>query len=341
MIQNGPPPLPNLSYPSSWRSMNAWLIPPSPSTATSTTAGATAEKLLECCDETLRKDLSRTFTPLTSSDEQTLLEQLRSVAVRQENVMVARLELQQMKQDRDETARTFYARLKCQADVCQFKIKCTCGLENNYCVNMIRDTLITGLADDDIRLKVLGPSNQEMSLDETIRFIEAKDSGKRSASRIKPPSSASVDASSTYRQAEKRRLQPHQSDSKDKVTLCGHCGKAGHGRRRQDRMNHCPTFNHTCSKCNLPHQFESVCRKSRPARNQTTTKQDDDATTVLEALCYIESYLPPQTNVDSTITLAHHIYNSLCDACRSDHLIPHQQSMSVYRPYLPSSMKRG
>ncbi|GFS07404.1 hypothetical protein ElyMa_004730200 [Elysia marginata] len=160
------------------------------------------------------------------------------------------------------------------------------------------------------------------------RFIEAKESGKRSASRTKPPSSASLDASSTYRQAEKRRLQSHQPgrqahvtpfqphwfDSKDKVTLCGHCGKAGHGRRRQERMNHCPAFNHTCSKCNLPHHFESVCRKSRPARNQVTTKQDDDATAVFEALCYIESDLPTQADMVSTITLEHHIYNSLCDA---------------------------
>ena len=125
--------------------------------------------------------------------------------------MVARLRLQQMRQDRDEPARNFAARLKGQAGVCQFNIKCECEANVSYSDQMIRDTLIVGLADDDIRLEVLGHTNQEMSLDETICFIEAKESGKRSAGRIHPiptatPTAVVDAASSTYRQMEKKRL---------------------------------------------------------------------------------------------------------------------------------------
>ena len=98
--------------------------------------------------------------------------------------MVALFHLQQMRQDRDEPARTSSARLKGQASVCQYNINCECGSQLSYSDQMVRDTLIVGLADDDIRLDVLGQANQEMSLDETIRFIKAKESGKRSAGRM-------------------------------------------------------------------------------------------------------------------------------------------------------------
>ena len=240
------------------------------------------------------------------------------MAVRQENVMVARLELQQMRQDRDEPARAFYARLKGQANICQFKVKCPqCDTEPSYADNMVRDTLITGLADDDIRLEVLGQSKQDMSLEDTIRFIEAKESGKRSANRIKPlPPPALIDASSSYRQAERRRLQPRPPDKSPHTTLCSYFGQTGHGHRRQDRMHHCPAFNHSCKKCNLPHHFESVCRKAKQPSNQKTYQKDEAATAIFEALCYIESDIPIREPEVSSITLEHHIYDSLCDAWR-------------------------
>ncbi|GFN92669.1 hypothetical protein PoB_001917500, partial [Plakobranchus ocellatus] len=222
-------------------------------------------QLLEYCDEALRKDLTRSFRNLTSYDEPTLLGHIKYLAVRQENVMVARLQLQQTTQDRDEPVRAFSARLKGQASVCQYNIPCKCGAQLSYSDQKVRDTLIVGLADEDIRLDVLGQADQEMSLEETIRFIEAKESGKRSAGRINPKPTAvpvAVDAaSSTYRQMERRRLQGGPPDRKTitQNQLCGHCGKAGHSSKKQERMNHCPAFNHICNNCNLPHHFESVC----------------------------------------------------------------------------------
>ena len=309
--------------------------------ATRLTGDDTIFQLLECCDEALRKDLTRTYVSLTSSDEITLLGRIKSLAVRQENVMVARLELQQMRQDRDEPARAFYARLKGQSSVCQFKVKCTqCGLENSYCDNMVRDNLITGLADDDIRLEVLGQSNQEMSLDETIRFIEAKESGKLSAIRIKPqPPPISINASSTYKQTDRKRLQSQLPDKKFGATPCGHCGATGHGRRRQDRMNQCPAFNHTCTKCRLPHHFENVCRKSKQTRKPLGTQRDDNATAVYEALCFMENeHSPHEPTMASTITLEHHIYDSLCDAWRKRSSDP-QPAVQVNVQALPSDAK--
>ena len=87
-------------------------------------------QLLECCDEQLRKDLTRdaggTLTGMTRPS-------VRSLAVREENTMVARVTLHNMRQDRDEPVRTYGASLRGQAGVCKFTQQCTgCDANVDY-----------------------------------------------------------------------------------------------------------------------------------------------------------------------------------------------------------------
>ena len=57
-------------------------------------------QLLECCDEQLRKDLTRTAGgTLTGKTETEVLAAIRNLAVREENAMVARVTLHNMRQD--------------------------------------------------------------------------------------------------------------------------------------------------------------------------------------------------------------------------------------------------
>ena len=49
---------------------------------------------------------------------------------------------------------------------------------------VLRDVLSRGLDDSEIQLDLLGDKNQEMTLEEVFKFVEAKESGKRSASRL-------------------------------------------------------------------------------------------------------------------------------------------------------------
>ena len=72
-------------------------------------------QLLECCDENLRKDLARTYGSLSSQSEQTVLGHIKSLAVKKENIMVARHDFHLMHQDRDEPVRYYAARLRGQA----------------------------------------------------------------------------------------------------------------------------------------------------------------------------------------------------------------------------------
>ena len=79
-------------------------------------------QLLECCDDQLRKDLARNAGgTLTGMTEDEVLKDMKTLAIREDNIMVARVTLHNMRQDRDEP---FGARLRGQASICQFTQQC-------------------------------------------------------------------------------------------------------------------------------------------------------------------------------------------------------------------------
>ena len=70
-------------------------------------------QLLECCDKQLRRYLTRNARgTLTEKSEEEVLAAMKVLAVREENVMVARVTLHNMKQDRGEPIRAYRARLR-------------------------------------------------------------------------------------------------------------------------------------------------------------------------------------------------------------------------------------
>ncbi len=115
--------------------------------------------------------------------------------------MVARVSLHNMRQERDEPIRAFGARLRGQASVCKFAKACTgCGASVNYAEDILVDVLCRGLADTEIQMDLLGDPNQEMTVEQALRFVEAKEAGKRSASRLSLPQTAEALGSSYQRQ---------------------------------------------------------------------------------------------------------------------------------------------
>ena len=266
-------------------------------------------QLLECCDETLRKDLTRTFGSLASSDEKTILGNIQTLAIRQENIMVARVQLQQMCKDHDEPVRAFAARLRGQAGICNFRVTCTCTNQVNYSDIMVRDALVHGLGDAEIRLDIMGEPKQDMSLEDVLKYIEAKESGKRSAARLLDhhhtgnPAAATVTTSSYKRQERGRPQIPAKTAS------CGHCGKIGHGGSRKEHLKVCPAYGHTCKKCGILHHNETVCCKVQRSPS-TKIPSPDDVTAVFTALCTTDNLSEFSLNTKS---LEHHIYNEFCE----------------------------
>ncbi|RLC10819.1 MAG: hypothetical protein DRI57_19860 [Deltaproteobacteria bacterium] len=274
-------------------------------------------QLLECCDDELRKDITRMAGgTLTNKTEEEVLAAIKRLAVREENTMVARVTLHNMHQDHDEPIRSFGARLRGQAAVCKFLIKCTnCDHDVNYTEPVICDCVTKGLVDSDIQLDLLGDNNQTMTLEETLKFVEAKESGKRSASRLhESQMHGTAAASSSYRRDMKKAMKERASGppkKSDKKESCHHCGQSGHGMRSHTniRKKECPAFGHTCKHCDKQNHYNHMCQsKYKPKPSRTSTDEAEGA--VFDSLCTMTTYDPVN---DKSITLDHHMYNQLSD----------------------------
>ena len=234
-------------------------------TLTNITDNAT-DQLLECCEDELKLALFRAYNDkLRGKAEPDVLKAIEKLAVEPEKEIVERVRLLNMRQDRDELVQSFVTRLRGQANMCKFvlKYKCRCNEESdvNYSDLIVRDVLARGIADADIQVELLGTTNQGMSLEETVDFIQTKESGKASASHLSETLTANA-VRSSYKRSTKAN-QPHAAEG-SKGTPCGWCGKAGHGdrRRRVDRKGVCPAYGHRCNKCGIEHHFDHLCRKS-------------------------------------------------------------------------------
>ena len=280
-------------------------------------------QLLECCDEALRRDLTRASGgSLATKPEQDVLAAMRRLAVREENTMVARVALQNMIQNTDEPIRTFAARLRRQAAVCHFTIQCpnsACGRDISYQDEVIRDIIARGISDSDIQLELLGHQNQHMSLEETISFIEAKEAGKRSAQRLLQSQGVAA-ARSQYRRAKNPPAPPDQRrpPAATPAGACQYCGQEGHGTKAPHsvRATSCPAFGRQCRNCRRRDHFTEVCRQQKTAAvtgaSAATRHEDSD----FGVLCGIADHTaipnPDSTHTDAascSATLAHHMFD--------------------------------
>jgi len=201
--------------------------------------------------------------------------------------MVARVSLHEMRQDHDEPIRSFGARIRGQATVCKLLLNCSAyNTEVNYTDQILRDVLIRGIADHDIQLDILGDSNQDMSLEDTFRLIEAKES-----------SQVVESARSHYK---KSKEEPTQ-----KNITCSYCGKTSHGRFAplEKRKTTCSAFNKKCQHCDRLHHTEEMCR--------TKLKSGDHESAIFNNLCSA-STVPDSINLDHHTRLADP-YNDIND----------------------------
>ena len=228
-------------------------------------------QLLETCDDTIRRDLNRTYGTLIGETEENVLMFMKTMAIRPENLMVARMNLQNIHQQRDEPVRSYTARLRGQASVCNYnkskRCECTRNVSIDYSEDMVRDAFIRGLNDPDIQQHILGQANQDMTLEETLQLAEAQESGKRSSCQLLRHTDVqpSVNATSSYKQhnnshtsqpppnqhnlpspnqrnasppnQQSSNQPPYNNNQVNKPTTtapptCSHCGQQGHGNGR-------------------------------------------------------------------------------------------------------------
>jgi len=230
-------------------------------------------QLLECCDDPLRKDLMRKAGgSLADQDEAAVLAAIRKLAVRGEAKLVSRVTLHDMRQDRDEPVRGYEARLRGQAAVCKLVVNCPhCQRDVNFTEEILPDVLTRGLADPEIQMDLLADKNQDMTMEEAVTFVETKETGKRSASKLLDTHSSET-ASSSYRKSKRAPtpgVSPQAPSTKPTSEPCSYCGETGHGRSLPARLRKesCPAYGHKCQHCSRFHHNETMCRKKDKPRN--------------------------------------------------------------------------
>ena len=134
-----------------------------------------------------------------------------------------------------------------------------------------------------------------MTMEQVLRFVEAKEAGKRSASRLLLPQATDALSGSSYKK--QKRPPPKEQET------CTYCGTKGHGRSPPTRIRRteCPAFDTTCNHCGKEHHFERVCRAKNSTKSTKATERQD---AISDTLCGI-------TAVDNTraVTLDHHVFD--------------------------------
>ena len=210
-------------------------------------------QLLACCSEELGDELDNFHgAQLDQKNEADLMAEMRKLAVVAQNNLVNIMRLRSMIQDRDEPVKSFMARLKGVAEVCKLTVRCPCdpGVQVSYADKEIYHCLVKGLADMDIRNQVMGEV-EEMDLHDVVKFIEAKESGRKAGKYLDGGEVEAELSKVTGYRLSQREQQLASRETVDDEAKCKFCGKKGHGSSPNFEMKKgkCPAFDKKCNTC--------------------------------------------------------------------------------------------
>ena len=119
-------------------------------------SGATeTQQLWAACSTQLQKSLHNSGAG-SITVAATLLDTIKSLAVKRRNNLVNIIELQNMGQHRDEKVNAYAARLNGKADLCDLVVDChECEVKVSFKEKLLMYQLIRGLGDPDIQARIL------------------------------------------------------------------------------------------------------------------------------------------------------------------------------------------
>jgi len=135
-------------------------------------------QLYQCCDEDLGDAVQKGHADLVNLSEQELFSMIKQLAVIHVSFGVQLSDFLSTRQDLTVNTRSFAARLKGKASTCSYTCTCpkdVCNQVIGFTDIILKDVIVTGLADEDIRKEVLGwESLGEKDINETIGFVKEK-----------------------------------------------------------------------------------------------------------------------------------------------------------------------
>ena len=215
-------------------------------------------QLLECTTEELGDVVLRAYPDFTAKPITEAITILKSLAVVPVALGVLRAELTSMHQEADEKFRTFASRVQGKAETCELLTTYdgTCSQCNTaysgttyYSTEYIRDVLLSGIADLDIRREALSVADmQQKSINDIIAFVETREIARNAN---KQPDVASM---SSYRNSKRQpfnqrrqNLSPSPSERAETAN-CPDCGQSFHIYTLKSRGWNKKTHTH-CQEC--------------------------------------------------------------------------------------------
>ena len=182
-------------------------------------------QLFQCASETLGDLILKAHPGIQTSSIEVVKQTMRELAVIPVAIGVRRAELMDLRQSPDEPFRTFAARTKGKAETCAFTTTSTCSCNQtvkvDYTTETVRDVLLAGIADLDIRREALSTLNmQHKTINEVIAFVESREMARNAT----PSTSLSALSSFRKRQSAPAAKQTTNLDTKKSIP-CPDCGK--------------------------------------------------------------------------------------------------------------------
>ena len=223
------------------------------------------DQLYQCCEKGLARLIIREQPDIVSQGEIELLAAMKRLAVIKIATSVRRTNLLAMKQPHGETVREYYANVKAAAATCGFRVKCRhdcCAdkCEIDYTSSVVKDVVVAGIADPDIRKDVLAWSELDAKDDKAVvAFIESKEIAQSAWSGTQTSGTAGL---STYRKSARPESDTSDQSLKSKLALKGRCSKCSreislHKRYQSGKIN--STAFKMCRQC---HREENPRLKS-------------------------------------------------------------------------------
>ena len=286
-----------------------------------------ADHLYQCCEKSLAKLVIRADPEIISKGEEVLLAGIKQLAVIKVATCVRRTNLLATRQSFGEKFREFYANVKAAALTCNYTVKCpnVCCNDHpavDYSDSVIKDVLIAGIADLEIRKDVLAWTELDgKNVKELVAFVEGKEIAKDALNN------APISGAASISNDQKRSISdsyPTEQTLKAKLALKGHCITckneiAVYKRFANGRLNQRPFK--SCQKC-----FKDAKKRSKSTNNGICNNDDDSESSAVTSFligsievncrstvadCPSSTAPPPcSQSLVSTITLNHHIFTN-------------------------------
>ncbi|MBY0580464.1 MAG: hypothetical protein K2P53_02095, partial [Rickettsiales bacterium] len=179
-------------------------------------------QLFQCCEDDLGNQLLKENPRIINENEDIFLKAMKKLAVIPVAISVRRAELLQMRQGHNENIRSFYAKMKGKAATCNYTVQCHCHPQTtvDFTDAIIRDIVVAGISDIDIRKDVLGWVSLDTALiTDIIAFIEGKEMARNALG-----CSSTTASVSTFRKQNKSNT--HGSKETNVTAKCPDCSKS-------------------------------------------------------------------------------------------------------------------